>query len=175
MDGDVLILVTPFLWQKVGLSVSLSGMLFGYMKILSRLWENANYDRTGTYNNQQNLQRWYYRARYKEGEGKADRKRDGMSTYIRLDRVRAGSSPSIRKAEYREEWRKVVARSPVMPQRSFRLQNEWVREWRSRVIGLSLWLFQYSRFLPHLDICSDRKHRKKYGGVICITTPGVCQ
>ena len=31
---------------------------------------------------------------------------------------------ALRKAEDREEWRKVVARSTLMPQRSFRLRDE---------------------------------------------------
>ena len=35
-----------------------------------------------------------------------------------------GLGETLRKAEDREEWRKVVARSSLMPQRSFRLRDE---------------------------------------------------
>ena len=35
-----------------------------------------------------------------------------------------GLCEALRKAEDREEWRKVIARSSLMPQRSFRLQDE---------------------------------------------------
>ena len=35
-----------------------------------------------------------------------------------------GLGEALRKAEDREEWRKVVARSSLMPQRSFRLRDE---------------------------------------------------
>ena len=39
-----------------------------------------NWDGMGTKQDQQDLQRWSYRALYKEGEGEADRKRDGKTT-----------------------------------------------------------------------------------------------
>ena len=35
-----------------------------------------------------------------------------------------GLGEALRKAEDREEWRKVVVRSSLMPQRSFRLRDE---------------------------------------------------
>ena len=35
-----------------------------------------------------------------------------------------GLGEALRKAEDREEWKKVVARSTVMPKRSFRLRDE---------------------------------------------------
>ena len=39
-----------------------------------------------------------------------------------------GLGETLRKAEVREEWRKVVARSSLMPQQSFRLRDERVGE-----------------------------------------------
>ena len=48
-----------------------------------------------------------------------------------------GLVEAFRKAEDREEWRKVVARSSLMHQRSLRLRDEWVSEWVSeRVIKM---------------------------------------
>ena len=40
-----------------------------------------------------------------------------------------GLDEALWKAEDREEWRKVVARLSLMPQRSFRLRDDWVSEW----------------------------------------------
>ena len=60
--------------------------------------------------------------RYKEGEGKADRKRDGKIIYENATGLGLGGAPQ--KAEDREEWRKVVVRSSLMPQRSLRLRDE---------------------------------------------------
>ena len=45
--------------------------------------------------------------------------RDNISEWTGVGLVEA-----LRKAEDREKWRKVVARSFLMPQRSFRLRNE---------------------------------------------------
>ena len=42
--------------------------------------------------------------------------------YFRTERV--GLGEALRKAEDREEWRKLVARISLMPQRSFRLRDE---------------------------------------------------
>ena len=61
-------------------------------------------------------------SRYREEEGSADRKKrqeDIISEWTGLELGEA-----LRKAEDREEWRKVVARSSLMPQRSFRLRDE---------------------------------------------------
>ena len=38
----------------------------------------------------------------------------------------------------REEWRKVIAGSVLMPKRLFRLRDEWVREWVSEMLRLEL-------------------------------------
>ena len=42
-----------------------------------------------------------------------------------LERTGLELDEALRKAEDREEWRKVVARSSLMPQRSFRLRDGW--------------------------------------------------
>ena len=57
-------------------------------------------------------------------KGRQEQRRED-NNYIRMDRVRVRWS--LIKAEDREGWRKVVARSSSMPQLSFRLQDEW--EW----------------------------------------------
>ena len=44
---------------------------------------------------------------------------DNISEWTRL-----GLGEGLRKAEKREEWRKVVARSSLIPQRSFRLRDQ---------------------------------------------------
>ena len=58
----------------------------------------------------------------KDGEGKADEKKrweDNISEWTDL-----GLGEALRKAEEREEWGRVVARSSLMPQRSCRLWDE---------------------------------------------------
>ena len=59
----------------------------------------------------------------KEGEGKADRKRDGKTMVI-SEWTGLGLGEALRKAEDREEWRKVVALSSLMPQQSIRRRDE---------------------------------------------------
>ena len=60
------------------------------------------------------------RTRYKEGEEKANRKRDGkISEWTGL-----GLGEALQMAEDRQEWRQVVARSSLMSRRSFSLQDE---------------------------------------------------
>ena len=50
-----------------------------------------------------------------------------------------GLSEALRKAEDREEWRKVVAQSPLMPQPSFRPRDELASEYTLRnTIGVKL-------------------------------------
>ena len=66
---------------------------------------------------QQDLQRLSHRARYREGEEK--RWEDDISEWTGL-----GLSEALRKAEDREEWTKVVARSSLMLQRSVREPEE---------------------------------------------------
>ena len=61
-------------------------------------------------------------ARYKEGEEKADRKSDRK--IILSEWTGLGLGEALRKAGDREEWRKAVARSSLMPQRSFRLGDK---------------------------------------------------
>ena len=56
-------------------------------------------------------------GRRKSGQKK--RWEDNIPEWIGL-----GMGEALRKAEDREEWRKVVARSSLMPQRSFRLRDE---------------------------------------------------
>ena len=56
------------------------------------------------------------------GEGKADRKSDGKTTYHNGNGLGVGEA--FRKADDTEEWRKVVARSFLMSHRSFRLRHE---------------------------------------------------
>ena len=77
----------------------------------------------GTQQDQQDLQRLSYRVRYKEGEGRKGRQKkrwgDNMSEWTEL-----GLGGVLRKDEDREEWRKVAARSSLMPQRSFRVREE---------------------------------------------------
>ena len=69
---------------------------------------------------QQDLERLSYRARYTQGEGKAGRKRDGKTKYQNRTGLKLGEA--LRKAENREEWRKVVVRL------SFRLRDKGVSE-----------------------------------------------
>ena len=61
---------------------------------------------------------------YKEREGKADRKKIDGKIIIISEWARLGLGEALRKAGDREKWRKVVARSSLMPQRSFRLGDE---------------------------------------------------
>ena len=65
---------------------------------------------------------------YKEGEKEAGRKKKWADNKIISEWIGLGLGEALRNAEDREEWRKVVARSSLMPQRSFRLRDEWVSE-----------------------------------------------
>ena len=58
----------------------------------------------------------------REKERQKKRWEDNISEWTGL-----GLGEALRKAEVSEEWRKVVAGSSLMPQRSFRLQDELVR------------------------------------------------
>ena len=62
-----------------------------------------------------------YREQYKERDKEADRKNDGKTT---SKSGLAFKNIILRKAENREEWRKLAVKSPVVPQRSARLQDE---------------------------------------------------
>ena len=62
-------------------------------------------------------------ARYKEGEGKANGNGNGKIIII-SEWAGLGLDEAPQKAENREEWRKVVARSHLMPQRSFRQRGK---------------------------------------------------
>ena len=62
-----------------------------------------------------------YREHFKEGDEDSDRGNDGKTT------SKSGLALEwniiLRKAENREEWRKLVVKSTVVPQRSTRLRN----------------------------------------------------
>ena len=62
-----------------------------------------------------------YREQFKEGDEEADRRNDGKTT----SKEWTGLEWNIilRKAENREEWRKLVVKSTVVPQRSARLRD----------------------------------------------------
>ena len=55
----------------------------------------------------------------KERQTEKKRWKDNISEWTRL-----GLGEAVRKAEDSKEWRKVVAQSSLMPQRSFRLRGE---------------------------------------------------
>ena len=60
-----------------------------------------------------------YREQYKEGDEEADRGNDGKTT----SKSELALNGTSRKAENCEEWRKLVVKSTVVPQRSARLRN----------------------------------------------------
>ena len=65
----------------------------------------------------------YYREQYKEADEEVDRENDG-NTILKNGQASDGTSNIIlRKAENREEWRKLVVKSPVVSQRSARLRD----------------------------------------------------
>ena len=62
-----------------------------------------------------------YGEQFKEGDEEADRRNDGEDS-IKEWTDREWNS-RLRKAENREEWRKVVVKSTVVPQQSVRLRD----------------------------------------------------
>ena len=62
-----------------------------------------------------------------------------------------GLGEALRKAEDREEWRKVVARSSLMLQRSFRLRDErGVKDHRQKVMLGTSFLSSMSSLFPNM-------------------------
>ena len=64
---------------------------------------------------------WHYQGTVQGGRWKGRQKKrweDNISEWTGL-----GMGEALRNAEDRDEWRKVVARSSLMPQRSFRLPD----------------------------------------------------
>ena len=61
-----------------------------------------------------------YREQFKEGDEEVDRGNDGKTT---SEWTGLQWSSILQKAENREEWRKLVVKSTVVPQRSARLRD----------------------------------------------------
>ena len=83
--------------------------------------EKTNWSGTGTSHDHLDWPRLSYREQFKEGDEEADRGNDGKTTS--KSGLALNGITYYRKPRTREEWRKLVAKSTVVPQRSARLRD----------------------------------------------------
>ena len=84
-------------------------------------WKDANWSGMGTSHNHLDWPRLSHREQFKEEDEEADRGNDGKTT------SKSGLALNVipRKADNRDEWRKLVVKSTVVPQRSARLWDRY--------------------------------------------------
>ena len=117
----------------------------GRMKTSWLQWKDANWSGTGASRDHLDWPRLSYREQFKE-----ETKRQTEET---MGRQRQGVNwpwmeLQLRKAENRKEWRKLVVKSTVVPQRSARL--------RDRLLKSSLRMFSLNRFITTSNFILSR-------------------